>query len=140
MNTGTRIIRTRVAEYRQGRPEAEHPHERHLGGDQRGERYRHHRRCRGDHPTGAGQTERDALVVVGAATAGDQRHFACKVKLFAIAPLVLSAFPRRRPLPRKPSGVTTPSPACLPGENLTCARRLLNNPAWRSAGWSWVLG
>ncbi len=69
MNAGTSTIRTRVASTRIAsvRPDAEHPHERHLRGDQCGERDRHQQRGGGHDAAGAGQAERDAFVVVGAA-------------------------------------------------------------------------
>ena len=54
-----------VDEHGQRQSEAEHPHERHMRGDQRGERDRHDQRGRGDDPAGVGHAERDALVVVG---------------------------------------------------------------------------
>ena len=60
----------RVHQHRQRQADAEHPHERHLRGDQRGERDRHHQRGGGHHPAGAGQAQRDAFVVVGPGASG----------------------------------------------------------------------
>ena len=52
----------RVDQDRERQTEAEHPHERHLRGDQRGKRDRHDYRCRRDDAAGARDAQRDALV------------------------------------------------------------------------------
>ena len=68
MNAGTRSHPHQggVDDDRQCQPDAEHPHERDLCGDQRRERDRHHQRGGGHDAARAGQAERDGLVVVRA--------------------------------------------------------------------------
>ena len=59
-----------VHQHCDGESEAEHAHEGHVRCDQRGERDGHHQSGGSDHPSRSGQTERNALVVVGVRLAG----------------------------------------------------------------------